>query len=85
MNDETEKQILDVLKDIRDTHRETLQAILTQQQLVREQLEISRNTVAESVALQRLALKRQRTVSVIAFPAIIVCIAAILYLVVRYF
>jgi hypothetical protein len=85
MNPETEKQILEVLQEIRDTHRDTLQAITTQQALVREQLEISRNTVGESVALQRLGLKRQRTAMLIAIPGIVFCIAAILYLVLRYF
>jgi hypothetical protein len=85
MNQETEQQILEVLQEIRDTHRDTLQAIRSQQALVKQQLEISRNTVGESVALQRLGLKRQRTVTMIAIPGIAFCIVAILYLVLRYF
>jgi hypothetical protein len=85
MDQETETRILEVLREIRDTHRDTLHAIKSQQALVREQLEISRNTVGESVALQRLALKRQRIVTLIAVPGIGFCIAAILYLVLRYF
>jgi len=85
MNEETEKQLLEILREIRDTNRDTLQAIHKQQELVREQLEISRNTVGESVALQRLGLKRQRTVTLIAVPGIVFCISAILYLVIRYF
>ena len=51
----------------------------------KEQIEISRTTVAESVSLQRLGLKRQRSVMMVAVPGIVACIAAILYLVFRYF
>ena len=32
-----------------------------------------------------LALQRQKTISAVAFPAILACIAAIAYLVARYF
>ncbi|MES2626320.1 MAG: hypothetical protein V4628_13635 [Pseudomonadota bacterium] len=85
MNPETENQILGVLREIRDNQIEALQTMKAQQALVKEQIELSRTTVAESVDLQRLALKRQRTVTLIAVPGILFCIAAILYLVMRYF
>jgi hypothetical protein len=85
MNQETETQILEVLREIRDSHREALLAVKAQQALVKEQIEISRSTVAESVELQRLGLKRQRSVMLIAGPGILACVAAILYLVIRYF
>ena len=85
MNQETENQILEVLREIRDSHHEALQAIKAQQALVKEQIAITRSTVAESVDLQRLGLKRQRTITLIAVPAILFCIAAILYLVMSYF
>lgn len=84
MNQDTEIRLLAILQEIRDTQRDVLQTIKTQQTLVKEQLEISRSTVAESVALQRLGLQRQRTVTLVAVPGIVICIAAILYLVVRY-
>jgi len=57
----------------------------TQQALAEEQVKRSRESVAESVGLQRLALQRQRTITLVAIPAILVCIAAICYLVLRYF
>jgi hypothetical protein len=85
MNQETETQILEVLREIRDSHREALLAVKAQQALVKEQIEISRSTVAESVELQRLGLKRQRSVMLIAGPGILACVAAIFYLVIRYF
>ncbi len=53
--------------------------------LVKEQIQISRGNVQESVDLQRLALKRQKVVTLVAVPGVIACIAAIAYLVIRYF
>jgi hypothetical protein len=37
------------------------------------------------VGLQREALKRQRTITVVALPALLLCIAAIAWLLLRYF
>lgn len=85
MSPESEQQILDVLREIRDGQREALKAMEEHRALVREQIQISRNNVAESVGLQRLGLQRQRTVTLIAVPGILACIAAIAYLVLRYF
>lgn len=85
MNPETQSQIIEVLSEIRDHQRDALQTMKAQQALVKEQLEISRSAVAESVALQRLGLKRQRTVTLIAVPGILFCIVTILYLVANYF
>jgi hypothetical protein len=85
MNPETEQKILDVLREIREGQREALKAMEEHRALVKEQIQVSQNNVAESVGLQRLALKRQRTVTFIAVPAILACIAAIAYLVLRYF
>jgi hypothetical protein len=45
----------------------------------------SKETLAESLGLQRLALQRQRNIGFVAIPAIGMCIAAIVYLVWRYF
>ena len=85
MNPETQNQILEVLREMREGQREALQTMKEQQALVKEQLQTSRSIVAESVELQKLGLKRQRTVTLIAVPGILFCIAAILYLVVMYF
>lgn len=85
MSDETERQVLATLGEIRDGQREIIRLLAANQQTAEEQLKKSRETVAESVALQRLALARQRTVTLIAVPGILACIAAIAYLVLRYF
>ena len=84
MNQETDQQILEVLREIRDGQREALRAMEEYRHLVKAQIEASQSTVQESVTLQRLALKRQRAVTLIAVPGIVACLAAIAYLVVRY-
>lgn len=77
--------ILDTLREIRDGQREMLALLAAQHARAEEQVQKSRDSVAESVALQKLALQRQRTVTWLALPAILMCIAAIAYLVMRYF
>ena len=85
MTQETDQQILEVLRDIREGQREALKAMEQQRALVQGQIEMSRQNLSESVAMQRLALSRQRTITWIAVPGILACIAAIVYLVARYF
>lgn len=85
MREETEQQILEVLRDIREGQREALRVMEQHRSLVEEQLKSSRRTVEESVGLQRLAIRRQRVVTLIAVPGILACVLAIVYLVARYF
>jgi hypothetical protein len=85
MNQETEQKILDVLREIREGQREALKAMDEHRALVKEQIQLSRGSVEESVGMQRLALKRQRVITSIAIPGILACMAAIAYLIVRYF
>ena len=85
MIQEIEQQMLDTLREIREGQREIIQLLSAQHATAEEQVRKSRETIAESVGLQRLALQRQRTVTLIAIPGILACIAAIAYLVLRYF
>ncbi len=85
MSQENEQQILEVLREIRDGQREMLGLLAAQRVAAEEQVKKSRESIAESVALQRLGLARQRTVTLIAVPGILACIVAIAYLVWRYF
>lgn len=78
MADDAQREQLELLREIRDT----LQA---QRALVEEQLARSRQQVEESIGLQKTALARQKQVTWIAVPGILACIAAIAYLVLRYF
>ena len=84
MAQDNEQQIVDLLREIRDGQREIIAHLGAQRTLAEEQLQKSRTTIEESVGLQREALKRQRAVTRFAIPAILVCIAAIAYLVLRY-
>jgi hypothetical protein len=85
MSRESEQQILEVLREIRDGQDEIIGLLNAQRAAAEEQVRKSRESVAESVSLQRLALDRQRTITLIAVPGILACIAAIAYLVWRYF
>ena len=85
MSQENDQQILKVLREIRDGQREMLVLLAAQRAAAEEQVRKSRESIAESVSLQRLGLARQRTVTLIAVPGILACIAAIAYLVWRYF
>lgn len=83
--DDKQVEILDALREIRDGQRQVIDLLTAQRALAAEQLRKSGENIAESVGLQRLALQRQRTLTLIAVPAILACIAAIAYLVYRYF
>ena len=85
MDSSDTQKILETLREIRDGQREILALVVAQQARAEEQVRKSRDSVAESVGLQRLALQRQRTVVWLALPAILMCIPAIAYLVLRYF
>lgn len=61
-----------------------LREILAQRALAEEQLARSRDKVEESIGLQKLALQRQRAITRVAV-GILACLAAIGYLVLRYF
>ncbi len=85
MSQEPQQQVVEILREIREGQREIIKLLSAQQVAAEEHVKKSRETVAESLGLQRLALKRQRTVTLIAVPGILACIAAIAYLVMRYF
>ncbi|HLY95850.1 MAG: hypothetical protein ACM3W8_02810 [Sideroxydans sp.] len=84
MSQDSQQQILETLREIRDGQREMLALMNAQKALAEEQLQKSQQRVEESLGLQRLALQRQKSVTRLAIPAILACIAAIVYLVVRY-
>jgi hypothetical protein len=84
MTDDRDRELLEVLRDIRDDQRQIVALLQTQRTLAEEQLRRSRDSIEESVGLQRLALERQRHVALIAVPGILACIGAIMFLVWRY-
>ncbi|QKO21931.1 hypothetical protein [Rhodoferax sp. BAB1] len=78
-------EILTTLREIRDDQRQLLEQIKGQRALAELQMTQSRQRIDESMGLQREALRRQRTITVVALPALLACIAAIAWLVLRYF
>lgn len=80
-----EQELLEAVREIRDNQREVVSLLSAQRTLVEEQLRRSRQSVEESIGLQKLALRRQQSITLIAIPGILACIVAIAYLVVRYF
>jgi len=80
-----EQELLEAVREIRDSQREVVSSLSAQRTLVEEQLRRSRQSVEESIGLQKLALRRQHSLTLIAIPGILACVLAIAYLVVRYF
>ena len=85
MNSPLDEDILTTLREIRDDQRELLTQIQAQRALAEQQMAQSKQRIDESVGLQREALRRQRTITVVALPALLLCIAAIAWLLLRYF
>ena len=81
MNDET---ITSLLGEIRDNQRQALDQQRAQLDIARSHLEQAKAQIAESLKLQQEALSRQRTIARIALPALLFCIAAVVYLWWRY-
>jgi hypothetical protein len=77
----SEKHLMELL----ETVREIRDHLSSQRVLLEEQIARSRKTSEEAIALQRQALQRQRSVTVLAGIGILACLAAIGYLVIRYF
>ena len=74
-----------ILNEMRDNQKLALEQQATQVAMAREQLDRAKTQIEESLALQRDAVARQRTIGRIALPAILLCIGLIGYLIVRYF
>ena len=81
MNDD---RITSLLGEIRDNQRLALEQQRAHLEIAQSHLEQAKANIAESLELQREAISRQRTVTRLAFPALLFCIAAIVYLWWRY-
>jgi len=79
------EDIKQLLVEIRDNQRLSLQRQEEHLEIARKQIERSSTQVQESIELQRLAVDRAKSVSRIALPGILICVVLILYLLIRYF
>ena len=83
-SDPHQQETLAVLREIREQQRAMLEQVSAQRALIEELVKRSRESIAESISLQKLAVDRQRAITLFAMVGIVGCIAAILYLVIRY-
>jgi t-SNARE complex subunit (syntaxin) len=81
----SDDRLATLLAEIRDNQREMLERQRAQLELAQRHLEQGKTQIEESLKLQREAVGRTRTIARIALPAILACIAAIVYLMLRYF
>lgn len=79
------EDIKQLLVEIRDNQRLSLQRQEEHLEIARKQIERSSTQVQESIELQRLAVDRAKSVARIALPGILICVVLILYLLIRYF
>jgi t-SNARE complex subunit (syntaxin) len=79
------QQITDLLVEIRDNQRLSLQRQEEHLEIARKQIERSSGQVQESIALQKQAIDRVKRVSRVAIPGILFCVVLIVYLLIKYF
>jgi cytochrome c-type biogenesis protein CcmH/NrfG len=82
MNDD---HIASLLAEIRDNQRQALEQQRAQLEIAHSHFEHAKAQIAESLKLQKEAVSRARTATRVALPALLLCIAAIVYLMWRYF
>lgn len=85
MSQEDQQQTLETLREIRDGQQEMIKLLAEHKEITEAHQQKSREMLEESMAVQQLAVQRQRNIGLIAIPAILACIAAIAYLMWRYF
>lgn len=79
-----EDEIAQLLTEIRDGQREALVRQREHLELARTEAERMRRTAEESVALQRAAIERMKRVGRFVVPLILVLIALLVWLMVKY-
>ena len=78
-------EIRDLLIEIRDSQRLSLQKQEEHLAVAQEQINRSKGQVQESLELQRQSIERVKQISRFAVPGIIFCVILIVYLLVKYF
>ena len=78
-------EIKQLLTEIRDNQRLALEQQKAQLDLACEQLARTRSQVSESIDLQKQAMQRFKSLSLVVLPVVFSCVVLIAYLIVRYF
>ena len=79
-----EDELIQLLVEIRDNQRLSLQKQEEHLEVARQQIQRARTQVAESIELQKVAIERAKSVARIAIPGVLLCIVLIVYLIVTY-
>jgi hypothetical protein len=84
MTDESEREIVELLRRIEANQREALAAQQEHLALARAQFERSERTIGESVELQRVAVARQAQIRNVALPVVGLLVVLLLWLLFRW-
>ena len=84
MDEQSQREVVDLLRRIEANQQRALEAQQEQLALVRKQMERSERTIAESVDLQKLAVARQAQLRNVALPLIGVLMVLLVWLLVRW-
>ncbi|MDJ0926850.1 MAG: hypothetical protein QNJ73_04285 [Gammaproteobacteria bacterium] len=79
-----DSELMQILVEIRDNQRLSLQKQDEHLEIARQQIERARTQVAESIELQKVAIERAKMVARVAIPGILLCIGLVIYLIVTY-
>ena len=77
-------EIKTLLVEIRDNQRRSLERQEEHLAIAREQVERANRQVTESIELQKVAIARAKQIARVALPGIALCIALVVYLIVKY-
>jgi hypothetical protein len=80
----SEDELRELLSEIRDNQRLAIQHQMEQIALLREHHALAKKQITDSMNLQKQAMSRFKALSMLVLPAIAVCLALVLYLIVRY-
>ncbi len=84
VTEQRDREIVEFLRRIEANQQQALAAQQEQLALVRSQIERSERTIAESVGLQRIAVARQSQVRNFVLPVVLLLVALLVYLMVRW-
>jgi type VI protein secretion system component VasF len=81
--DRTE-EIVSLLREIRDIHREAAKSQQEALAFMRAQAEETKARVDRSISLQEVSVQRQKGIQWIALPVIVICLGLVAYLLFKY-
>lgn len=84
MNENENSRVIELLERIETNQRRALEAQRQQLEIAQAQLERSSKAVQDSVELQRVAVSRQAQITRIVIPLIVVLLALLGYLLIKW-